>query len=72
MRKEDRDEGRAKAISIPAPSPRVLDLYDVSQLSLWEAIRPDSPRDNARAYPVGVYLFECLHCHKHIVLWDCE
>jgi len=35
-------------------------------------IRPDSPNDNLIAYSIGVYLFQCLHCQKYIVLWDTD
>jgi uncharacterized protein len=36
----------------------------------WEGVRPDSPQDNSIAYSMGVYLFQCLHCQKYIILWD--
>lgn len=38
----------------------------------WEGVRPDSPKDNSTSYSIGVYLFQCLHCHEYIVLWDCD
>ena len=41
-------------------------------VELWSSIRPDSPRDNANAYTVGVWLFQCLHCGMYVILWDCE
>jgi uncharacterized protein CbrC (UPF0167 family) len=36
----------------------------------WEWVRPDSPKDSTIAYSMGVYLFQCLHCQKYIILWD--
>jgi len=39
---------------------------------VWGAIRPDSPEDNSIAYSVGVYLFQCLLCQEHVILWDCD
>jgi uncharacterized protein CbrC (UPF0167 family) len=39
---------------------------------VWEGIRPDSPTDGRIAYPVGVYLFRCLICGEHMLLWDCN
>jgi len=42
-------------------------------LDEWLAdVRPDSPRDNSNAYPMGVYLFQCLHCGQYVVLWDMD
>lgn len=46
------------------------ELTNVSDV--WEDIRPDSPKDNAVAYHVGVYLFQCLHCKTYTILWDCD
>jgi uncharacterized protein CbrC (UPF0167 family) len=40
--------------------------------SVWDAIRPDSPNDNATPYSVGVYLFQCLECKEHMIFWDCD
>jgi len=37
---------------------------------VWQSIRADSPKDNSIAYHVGVYLFRCLHCGEHVILWD--
>ena len=39
---------------------------------VWTAIRPGSPKDNATAYSVGVYLFQCLDCQEYVILWDCD
>jgi uncharacterized protein CbrC (UPF0167 family) len=39
---------------------------------VWNAIRPDSPKDNSTAYSVGGYLFQCLHCEKYVIHWDCD
>lgn len=36
----------------------------------WPGIRPDSPEDNSVAYNVGVYLFQCTHCARYVILWD--
>jgi len=39
---------------------------------VWGAVRPGSPEDNSLAFAVGVYLFRCLRCGEHIVLWDSQ
>jgi len=39
---------------------------------LWEGIRPDAPSNIAVAYATGVYLFRCLECTRHVILWDRE
>jgi len=49
---------------------RLADSTDAS--AVWEGIRPDSPNDNSVAYDIGVYLFQCLHCGAHVILWDCS
>ena len=36
----------------------------------WQGIRPDSPEDNAVAYNVGVYLFQCTVCPRYVIMWD--
>lgn len=46
------------------------DLLEEDFEYLWNAVRPDSPADNSVAYSLGVYLFQCLHCQKYIVLHD--
>jgi uncharacterized protein CbrC (UPF0167 family) len=48
------------------------DMSITNAPDVWESIRPDSPKDNAVAYSVGVYLFQCLHCHEYVILWDCD
>ena len=37
---------------------------------LWHSIRADSPKNREGAHDVGVYLYQCLSCGHHIVLWD--
>jgi uncharacterized protein CbrC (UPF0167 family) len=37
---------------------------------LWGRIRPDAPSNIAVAYATGVYLFRCLECARHVILWD--
>lgn len=39
---------------------------------VWEDIRPDTPTDISGAYSVGIYLFACLSCGEHIIMWDCD
>jgi uncharacterized protein CbrC (UPF0167 family) len=48
------------------------DINDESFREWFEAIRPDSPKNNSVAYSIGVYLFQCLHCQKYVVLWDAD
>lgn len=40
--------------------------------TIWENIRPDIPTDARNAYSVGVYLYRCLSCGEHVLLWDCD
>jgi hypothetical protein len=50
-----------------------LDVDDLEYAQeIWEGIRPDSPIDNHTDFSVGVYLFQCLHCQRYIILWDCD
>jgi uncharacterized protein CbrC (UPF0167 family) len=60
----DRD-GRA---FLAAHGDGIEDLDHASEI--WEGIRPDVPSDNAVAYAVGVYLFQCLECGRYVILWD--
>ena len=48
------------------------DIDDEGFRYFWEGIRQDSPKDNSTAYSIGVYLFQCLHCQKYIVLNDSD
>lgn len=49
------------------------DITDNTQAhAVWESIRPDIPTDGHAAYSVGVYLFRCLNCGEHVLLWDAE
>jgi uncharacterized protein CbrC (UPF0167 family) len=41
-----------------------------SAQTIWETIRPDSPKGLAPAYDIGVYLFQCLVCDRYLLLWD--
>jgi uncharacterized protein CbrC (UPF0167 family) len=48
-------------------------LYDDSDTDVqwvWETIRPDPPTSSHGAYSTGVYLFRCLECGEHLILWD--
>jgi uncharacterized protein CbrC (UPF0167 family) len=46
---------------------------DVSNMdAIWSAIRPDSPVRHTESYSVGVYLFQCLECNQHVIIWDCD
>jgi uncharacterized protein CbrC (UPF0167 family) len=38
---------------------------------VWLGIRPDIPIHHKVAYSLGVYLFRCLGCGKHVLRWDC-
>jgi hypothetical protein len=38
--------------------------------TIWENIRPDSPKGIAPAHDIGVYLFQCLNCDRYLLLWD--
>ncbi|HEX5572371.1 MAG TPA: CbrC family protein, partial [Ktedonobacterales bacterium] len=49
------------------------DISDIEHArEVWEGIRPDAPTDISQAYSVGVYLFTCLVCGEHVLLWDCD
>jgi uncharacterized protein len=37
---------------------------------LWHTVRHDSPKDGRIAYDVGIWLFQCLACGDHVLLWD--
>lgn len=39
---------------------------------IWEDVRPDAPQGRPLAYSIGVYLFQCLVCGEHFLLWDCD
>lgn len=39
---------------------------------VWESMRPDAPRDSRTAYSTGFYLFQCLTCGTHIIMWDAD
>lgn len=39
---------------------------------VWEDIREDSPTNGENAYPMGVFLFQCLGCGEHVIHWDME
>jgi uncharacterized protein CbrC (UPF0167 family) len=71
-----KEAGKPDLLSI-APEGKMHLLFDISAVDdnfkyLWEGVRPDSPKDNSTAYSVGVYLFQCLSCKAHIVLYDSD
>jgi uncharacterized protein len=39
---------------------------------LWDAMRPDAPRDLSKPYSTAFYLFQCLECGTYVIHWDCE
>ncbi|HEY7349312.1 MAG TPA: CbrC family protein [Ktedonobacterales bacterium] len=39
---------------------------------VWPGVRPDIPEDGQVAYAIGVYLFQCQHCHEAVLLWDAD
>ena len=50
-----------------------LALVTLSALASAQDTTPKFPfQDNAVAYHVGVYLFQCLHCKTYTILWDCD
>lgn len=53
-----------------AHSPDISDIAHAHEV--WADIRPDAPLDVERVFSVGVYLFTCLACGEHIILWDCD
>lgn len=70
-----KEAGKPDLLNI-APEDQVHLLFndnnDESFREWFEAIRPDSPKNNSVAYSIGVYLFQCLHCQKYMVLWDAD
>ena len=49
------------------------DIEDIEfARDVWGGVRPDAPTDAAQVYSVGVYLFTCLVCGEHVILWDCD
>jgi uncharacterized protein len=40
--------------------------------TVWDNIRPDSPKGIEPAYSIGVYLFQCLVCEHYLLLWDAD
>ena len=46
------------------------DHTDAYARTIWENVRPDSPKSITPAYDIGVYLFQCLTCDQYIILWD--
>lgn len=68
-----KEAGKSDLSSI-APEGKIYLLFqstDNDQFKqLWEVIRPDSPKDNSTAFPIGVYLFRCINCGEYQVLWD--
>ncbi len=43
---------------------------DTALDDLWQTVRADSPKDGRSAYDVGIWLFQCLACGEHVLLWD--
>ena len=70
-----KEVGKPDLLNI-APADQVHLLFDDNDdgsfREWFDAIRPDSPKDNSVAYSIGVYLFQCLHCQKYMVLWDAD
>jgi uncharacterized protein CbrC (UPF0167 family) len=66
------------ALALDGDGPAYLAAHasDISDIEhareVWEGIRPDAPTDISESYSVGVYLFSCLICGEHIVMWDCD
>jgi uncharacterized protein CbrC (UPF0167 family) len=61
------------AVAAPEAQPRLFGSKDDAEFrEWWSHIRPDSPENNATPYPIGVYLFQCLHCKQFVVEWDAE
>lgn len=49
------------------------DITDIeSAREVWAGIRPDIPLDSHLSYSLGVYLYHCLICSEHVLLWDCD
>ena len=46
------------------------DAADTDLDYLWQCIRPDSPKDGSVPYDVGLWLFQCLACGDHVLVWD--
>jgi uncharacterized protein CbrC (UPF0167 family) len=61
------------AVASAEGQPRLFRSKDTPEFrAWWNGLRPDSPQDNATPYPIGVYLFQCLHCQQFVVEWDAE
>ena len=47
--------------------------YSIGSASdLWHMMRPDSPNDLSEPWSTSFYLFQCLDCSDHVVLWDSD
>jgi uncharacterized protein len=46
------------------------DHAEANARTIWDNIRPDSPKSITPAYDIGVYLFQCLTCDRYLLLWD--
>ncbi|RIV26397.1 hypothetical protein D2Q93_04295 [Alicyclobacillaceae bacterium I2511] len=49
-------------------SSMIDDHIDVGYL--WSSMRSDSPQNAELTTPIGVYLFQCIHCGRYKVAWD--
>jgi uncharacterized protein CbrC (UPF0167 family) len=50
-------------------------LYDYDRAgahakTVWDNIRPASPKAIEPGYDIGVYLFQCRACDRYLLLWD--
>lgn len=70
-----KEVGQPELLAI-APEGQVHKLFksnnDDNFKNWWPNVRPDAPKDNATAYSIGVYLFQCLNCKEYVVFWDCD